>query len=967
MELLKPVLNGLKEIKEDLVDSYYTLFTSISSPDFFDKTMEKLVKDLHLDNEIAKGILKGIMEILPFASPATGFLGPVVLGVVDHYSKKNDGKITKDDVNKIIEEVKQTIKEIKTLDTEELNNILKGNEKLITDINELKTELNKLDLILEEVKRNGFKNLKEEIEETTDEEKIEEDRKNFYNGMFVASYNPYKYDFDIIREDTREIESDLEGDETNGILILGESGTGKTTILKRISYDFMLKGWDVYIKIRSDFDVEKLIENIKETKSKSLIVIDNASLSGEQRLRDLLENVWKQKDKNIKVLMSERKENWVDRSGNYIIGENELEEKEFKVYHLKLSEGDIREYFKKILPKYTEEEIGKFVKVCKEEFLGKPGEFIVLQIYLNTFLTENKEIKYEELLKRKCEAIEKSLDNEEEKELFYRVISVGRYSGKYPVSLMKKLLNCTTIKINELLNSLEKKGNIERIDEKQNIVTYHPMICKAFLENSGISEEELLDEFITNYEGNEPHNLFEIGTKISIDNIKKISLKEELAVKFLKRAIEIKEDFAEAHYNLGILYADMKRYEEAENEYKRAIEINDDAAAHNNIGNLYADMKRYEEAENEYKRAIEINDDAAAHNNIGNLYADMKRYEEAENEYKRAIEIDENYAMAHYNLGNLYIKLERFEEAEKEYKKAIEIKDDYLEAHNNLGALFKNTERFEEAEKEYKKAIEIDENNVAIHNNLGYLYDILGRFDEAEKEYKRAIEIDENFAMAHYNLGNLYIKLERFEEAEKEYKKAIEIKDDYLEAHNNLGALFKNTERFEEAEKEYKRAIEIKEDDAEAHNNLGNLYADMKRYDEAEKEYKRAIEINDDAAVHNNLGILYADMKRYDEAENEYKRAIEINENYAKAHYNLGNLYIKLERFEEAEKEYKKAIEINDDAEEHLYLALLYLKTNRIRKGKKELDIAYKLAIQNGRSDLISLIENYQKKINKQK
>jgi len=54
-----------------------------------------------------------------------------------------------------------------------------------------------------------------------------------------------------------------------------------------------------------------------------------------------------------------------------------------------------------------------------------------------------------------------------------------------------------------------------------------------------------------------------------------------------KKTLGIKEEFAEAHNNYGILLRQMKRPEDAEKEYKRALALREDnAEAHNNYGVL---------------------------------------------------------------------------------------------------------------------------------------------------------------------------------------------------------------------------------------------------------------------------------------------------------------------------------------------------------------------------------------------
>ncbi len=88
-------------------------------------------------------------------------------------------------------------------------------------------------------------------------------------------------------------------------------------------------------------------------------------------------------------------------------------------------------------------------------------------------------------------------------------------------------------------------------------------------------------------------------------------------------------------------------------------------------------MKRPEEAEEHYKRALELRKDyAEAHNNYGNLLAEMKRPEDAEKEYKRALELREDDAKAMANLAMLLLaQKERVEEGKEWLKKVWALRD----------------------------------------------------------------------------------------------------------------------------------------------------------------------------------------------------------------------------------------------------------------------------------------------------
>ena len=86
-----------------------------------------------------------------------------------------------------------------------------------------------------------------------------------------------------------------------------------------------------------------------------------------------------------------------------------------------------------------------------------------------------------------------------------------------------------------------------------------------------------------------------------------------------RKAIVLKPDFAEAHYNLGNLLQELRRFEEAEASYRKAISFKQNfALAHNNLGNTLEELGRFKEAEECYRQATILlqPDDFKAHNNF---------------------------------------------------------------------------------------------------------------------------------------------------------------------------------------------------------------------------------------------------------------------------------------------------------------------------------------------------------------
>tara|TARA_Y100001968_G_scaffold483_1_gene372 strand:- start:1522 stop:2109 length:588 start_codon:yes stop_codon:yes gene_type:complete len=73
--------------------------------------------------------------------------------------------------------------------------------------------------------------------------------------------------------------------------------------------------------------------------------------------------------------------------------------------------------------------------------------------------------------------------------------------------------------------------------------------------------------------------------------------KLEAAEISLRKAIEIKPDFAEAHSNLGIILRDLGKLQEAELAIRKAIKLNPNVAElHSNLGDILRDLGKLKEA-----------------------------------------------------------------------------------------------------------------------------------------------------------------------------------------------------------------------------------------------------------------------------------------------------------------------------------------------------------------------------------
>ena len=198
--------------------------------------------------------------------------------------------------------------------------------------------------------------------------------------------------------------------------------------------------------------------------------------------------------------------------------------------------------------------------------------------------------------------------------------------------------------------------------------------------------------------------------------------------------------------------------------YKKAYEIDkNNVVLLNEIAYLYVDLGNYEEAENYYKKALEVkpNDENSLKNLLQLLYLQNKR-----TEMKKYIPmvIDRNSFV--YNLNNFRVAILENEEAEVE-KSLLKISsnDRFLEEYNesfytdlaSVAGLSDNTIKYSSIifEKAYKKYSNKNKDIVKIYAN--FLIDI--------KEYRKAEDIlmkyivnNEDNLDEHVLLKKLYTK-----------------------------------------------------------------------------------------------------------------------------------------------------------------------------------------------------------------
>jgi protein O-GlcNAc transferase len=290
----------------------------------------------------------------------------------------------------------------------------------------------------------------------------------------------------------------------------------------------------------------------------------------------------------------------------------------------------------------------------------------------------------------------------------------------------------------------------------------------------------------------------------------------------ISRAITLKPDWAEAHYNLGNVFFDLGNFQQALNSYQQAVSIKTNyPEALYNIGLIIFEQGRMPEAENYFSQTIKYkNDWPQPFYYLGLTRMELGKTTEAEAAFRQATEINPIYAEAFYNLGNTLFDQGRLAETELNYKTAVELKPDWTEVFYNLGLVQHDLGKLAEAETSFKQALSLYPDFVEALYKLGIVSLYQRKLNDAEACFRRVIELDPQWIEINIELGNVLLEKGEADKALVYLNVALKYFPNRPDLLYSLGNAMLMKVNLEEAIKYYKAVISLKPDFFLAHNNL---------------------------------------------------------------------------------------------------------------------------------------------------
>jgi serine/threonine-protein kinase len=215
------------------------------------------------------------------------------------------------------------------------------------------------------------------------------------------------------------------------------------------------------------------------------------------------------------------------------------------------------------------------------------------------------------------------------------------------------------------------------------------------------------------------------------------------ATKAAARALELDETLAEAHTALGhTLHNYEWHWKEAENEYKRAIQLNPNyATAHHWYSNLLSDLGRGQEAIEQKQQALRLDPLSLVINaDFGNILYHQRRYDEAIVQLQKTLELDSNFPLAYEFLGYVYEARKRYDEEIASFRKGLQISPNDPELKADLARALALAGKSDQARQILDELLKLSQEQYIVAYEIAMIYDGLGDKKETFEWLEKAVE-----------------------------------------------------------------------------------------------------------------------------------------------------------------------------------------------------------------------------------
>lgn len=303
---------------------------------------------------------------------------------------------------------------------------------------------------------------------------------------------------------------------------------------------------------------------------------------------------------------------------------------------------------------------------------------------------------------------------------------------------------------------------------------------------------------------------------------------------------------AEAFAHLGLVEARQNRYDDAIENYRKALTLNPSLPGlQMNLGLALFKAKDFKNSIKLFAAELKKHPDdqrltillGMAHYGIGDYFVAIPYLRKAAERDQQSLPL--RLALAHSCLWSKQNQC-----VLDVYKQILALNAESAEADMLAGEALDETGDNAGATEQFRAAVRSNPKEPNVHFGLGYLLWTQNHFSEAASEFQAELDNDPHHLQAQAYLGDSYVHLNDYAKALPELEKSVAGDPSFALVHLDLGIVYGEEGRKDEAIKELERAIALDPKDVAPHWRLAKLYQSAGRKEEAKAEFAKASTMN---------------------------------------------------------------------------------------------------------------------------
>ncbi len=348
---------------------------------------------------------------------------------------------------------------------------------------------------------------------------------------------------------------------------------------------------------------------------------------------------------------------------------------------------------------------------------------------------------------------------------------------------------------------------------------------------------------------------------------------------------------ARVHYLLGKAQWALKKLEEAEKEFKTAIELDGEYL------NAYISLSQFYLKQRKDKEAMIVLDDASEavpgspliNQTLAEAQAMRGDFAAAIVELSKALDLDPDDVRTHYRMAQMYRKLGSLEDATLSLKEVEKRAPNFSGLALEQGMLTEISGNVEKALAAYKRALSESPNDIQLKIRVATASHLLGDDETAERLLSEAIVIEPKSAEINFYLGEVFRVSGRAAEALVLLKKAAAYDSENALYHLRYGMTLRDVRDVAQAMEEYKIARRLDPKLAEIYVRIGELQLTQGSARDAIASVDKGLAL--DSTIADAYEIVAEALEQLGElraAVNYYRRAVKAIPDNAALFFKLG-------------------------------------------------------------------------------